>query len=189
MKRIVATIKEGPNYVFHLAALACAGFRSDYTDIYEATVPADDLETLRKYGSRTNFGLGSGHGGDLPGLLVFETGFTWKYPSYEIVLCSALKDGPQANSLGYERNTFYHDYDLGWTTDFISHEVGTHIMMKIMVAEAALGKHEYGMSPQYHCEEFRAVYEEVSAREPGVTPARLLSEGLYAFKARYPEAV
>lgn len=55
-------------------------------------------------------------------------GIDFKVPEYQIVLVSAIKNGPNANSLGYDRNVFYSDNELEWTIDFISHEVGTHIM-------------------------------------------------------------
>ncbi len=327
MKRVLVTIQKGPNYVFHLAALAGAGFRSEYTDAYRHTVSPEDLETLTKYSSRINFGFGSDHGGDLAGLLVFEpaylnmesvrevreyfdlldqafrtgdysdfldryrvahaelkdfmfhvdkcwlkgfeasaaairelgqvyvrsfytydmkvypleaakmagtasklnqffrerdiigkweevTGFTWKYPGYEIILCSALKGGPNANSLGYQKNTFYYGYDFDWTTDFISHEVGTHILISVMnevnsskaydqylVYRAyedlarfynfkVLGRDTlYGIGPQYHCDEFQAIYSEIAVNEPGISPAALLAKGIETFRARYPGVI
>jgi hypothetical protein len=59
------------------------------------------------------------------------TGIDFKVSEYQIVLVSAIKNGPNANSLGYDRNVFYSENDLKWTIDFISHEVGTHIMFDI----------------------------------------------------------
>jgi hypothetical protein len=59
------------------------------------------------------------------------TGIDFKVTEYQIVLVSAIKNGPNANSLGYDRNVFYSENDLKWTIDFISHEVGTHIMFDI----------------------------------------------------------
>jgi len=324
LKQVLAALDKGPNYIFHLAALASAGFRSDYVDTYARTVAPEDLQALRKHGGRLDFGFGSGHGGDLASLLIFHpayldldsvnafaefftlldegfragdfsrflqrysrehaelrnwvfhvdqrwlssvqasrdvirelggayvrslpayesevwpvespkmadvasglnayfrerdvigkweevTGLTFKYPVYRIILCSALKDGPQANSLGYEKNTFYYGSDFGWLTDFVSHEVGTHILIglaKEMMATGpfdylayrahenlarfynfrVLGKDKlYGMSPQYHCEEFLSVYAAISARESGITPSGMFREGLDLFRTRYPE--
>jgi hypothetical protein len=59
------------------------------------------------------------------------TGIDFKVTEYQIVLVSAIKNGPNANSLGYDRNVFYSENDLEWTIDFISHEIGTHIMFDI----------------------------------------------------------
>ncbi|MDK2886467.1 MAG: hypothetical protein PWP54_1025 [Thermosipho sp. (in: thermotogales)] len=56
------------------------------------------------------------------------TGIDFKVSEYQIVLVSAIKNGPNANSLGYDRNVFYSENDIELTIDFISHEVGTHIM-------------------------------------------------------------
>lgn len=325
MKQIMAVMDEGPNYVFHLAALACAGFRSDYADAYAGSVSSEDLEVLRKHSGRIDFGFGSGRGGDLAALLVFHPAYldldsarafeeffalldeglltgdcrgfldrysvahakladwtfhvdagwlakhaasrdairelgvvyvrsfgtyhdevwpleapkmagvaarlnehfrdkdiigkwedvtrrTFKYPGYRIILCSALKNGPTANSLGYEKNTFYYGDDFGWMVDFISHEVGTHILMEVNKALMASEEYEeylvyrayenlarfynskvlgkdrlYGMSPQHHCDEFRAAYSEIADREPGMTPERLLRQGVDLFRARYPD--
>jgi hypothetical protein len=324
VKSILVAVDKGPNYIFHLAALACAGFRSDYVDEYARTVAPGDLEILRRHGDRLNFGFGSGHGGDLASLLVFHpayldldsvqefreffalldgglatgtfarflaryskehdelrnwtfevderwlspfrgsrdvigelggvyertlpaydsavwpvesgkmagaaerlngyfaerdmigkweevTGLTFKCPTYRIILCSALKDGPNANSLGYEKNTFYYGYGFDWTTDFISHEVGSHILVDVWKEAMASGGSDYlayravenlarfynfrvlgketlyGMSGQYYCDEFRSVYAEIAARESCIEPGRLFREGLDLFRARYPD--
>ena len=241
MKGVIAVLEIGANYVFHLAAVARAGFESDYASTYEHTVNPADRAILVTHRDRINFAVGSGQGGDLDGLLIFQpgylnldsketyreyfdlldqgfstgdysgflkrfpnpenwmlefdelylsrfaasrdtirelggvyirsldsylesvwpiesskmepvlfdlnrhfasfdvigrwekvTGITFKYDTYLMVLCSALKNGPTANSLGYEKNTFYYGHDLEWMKDFISHEVGTHILIDIM---------------------------------------------------------
>ncbi len=56
----------------------------------------------------------------------------FKFDYYEIVLCSAIENGPNANSLGYERNMFYSGHDFAFMTQFISHEVGTHILIDLI---------------------------------------------------------
>lgn len=53
----------------------------------------------------------------------------FKFPNYQIVLCSAIKNGANANSLGYERTVFFSQGDIAMTLDFISHETGTHILI------------------------------------------------------------
>ena len=49
---------------------------------------------------------------------------------YEIVLCYANKNGPDYNSLGYDSNLFYFDKSFKKTWQFLSHEIGTHILIK-----------------------------------------------------------
>jgi len=245
-KRIQATVELGPNYIFHLAALAGAGFRSDYADRYEATVEGGDLDTLRAYGARlawadgrtgeltapavflpVHLRLGSaeqldeyfrllgqalGRGqtapflrrygerlrltadwvesvddqwlrvqastpglcegleqlagvwvrnfaryaaevwpAELPGVQAAAarlnarlekkdiigrwerlTGETFRSDLYEIVLVSALKGGPNANSVGYDRNVFWSGSDPPWLEQFVSHETGTHLLIGVL---------------------------------------------------------
>lgn len=92
---------------------------------YESVVWPEQLKKLREKSAIINRELG--------GLNLIErweklTGIDFKVTEYQIVLVSAIEGGPNANSLGYDRNVFYSDTDLNWTIDFISHEVGTHIM-------------------------------------------------------------
>jgi len=47
---------------------------------------------------------------------------------YHISLCRYNGDGPDANSLSFDRNLFYAGSDDGYLFDFISHEVGTHLL-------------------------------------------------------------
>lgn len=48
------------------------------------------------------------------------TGVQWKTDRYQIVLVSAIKDGPRANSLGYDRNVFYAYEDFDSMVRFIA---------------------------------------------------------------------
>lgn len=57
------------------------------------------------------------------------TGVKFKTDDYQIVLYSANKNGPSANSLGYDRNAFYYGKDINMMVQFISHEVGTHLLI------------------------------------------------------------
>ncbi len=57
------------------------------------------------------------------------TGKEFKAERYHILLCSALQNGPNANSMGYDKVVFWSGRDLEWTIDFISHEVGTHLLV------------------------------------------------------------
>lgn len=46
---------------------------------------------------------------------------------YKIFLCHSNENGPNANSLSFDKNVFYAFYDEAYTKDFISHEIGTHL--------------------------------------------------------------
>ncbi|WP_153019733.1 hypothetical protein [Kosmotoga arenicorallina] len=59
------------------------------------------------------------------------TGKSFKAKKYEIVLVSAIEGGPNANSLGYSKNVFYSESESSFMIDFISHEVGTHILSDV----------------------------------------------------------
>ena len=48
---------------------------------------------------------------------------------YEIVVCYASKNGPDYNSLGYNGNLVYFDKPFDRTWQFISHEIGTHLLI------------------------------------------------------------
>lgn len=60
------------------------------------------------------------------------TGREFRTPGCKIILCSALKNGPNANSMGYDRIVFWSGQELNWTLDFISHEIGTHLMIDVV---------------------------------------------------------
>lgn len=56
-------------------------------------------------------------------------GMSFAAPLYDITLCYANKNGPDYNSLGYGGNLIYYDKPLEKTYQFISHEIGTHLMI------------------------------------------------------------
>lgn len=143
---------------------------------------------------------------DLIGKWEEVTGKTWRRPNYQIRLCAALQRGPQANSLAYDVNTFYYVQDMEWMKDFISHEVGTHILIddnrEVMRSDKydqwlvyrgfenlarffnfmVLGKERlYEMGPHYSVIEFERIYREVAAGEIGITPRELLVKGIEEF--------
>ncbi len=68
-KPIVATVEVGPNYIFHLMAVAGVGFESEYATTYGASVEPEDLETLRALHGRLIFQ--DGHGGELASIALF----------------------------------------------------------------------------------------------------------------------
>ncbi len=54
-------------------------------------------------------------------------------PSYDILLVSAMQNGPSANSLAFDLNTFRADdskQTLDYLRIFIPHEVGTHLFVR-----------------------------------------------------------
>jgi hypothetical protein len=57
------------------------------------------------------------------------TGETFLKDKYYILLCYASKNGPDANSLSYDKNVFYYDSSDEYIREFVSHEVGTHVLI------------------------------------------------------------
>jgi hypothetical protein len=58
-------------------------------------------------------------------------GIPFEAKSYEIALCYANKNGPDYNSLGYSGNLFYYDKPFLKTCQFLSHEIGTHLLIDL----------------------------------------------------------
>ena len=130
------------------------------------------------------------------------TGREFKFGNYYIILCSAIKNGPNANSLGYERNVFYHDARFDYMTQFISHETGTHILIDVLKevynskefengvlygGYQSLAKFyntiilrnknlEYSM-PNFHDQEYLEIYDEIYHKNRNINPADLLVKG------------
>jgi len=72
------------------------------------------------------------------------TGLKFQSHKFEVVLYSANKNGPGANSLSYDRDAFY--YALSNTEDllqFICHEVGTHILINSLIAIMKMDRFEF----------------------------------------------
>lgn len=317
LKRVRAVVEAGPNYIFHLMAVARNGFDSDYADKYRDSVnPADilvleeqrrelsfrdggsgnltylliffpaylNLDTrasLEEYFALLNSGLESGdcsgfyaryedafdrqrdwtHSVGPEWLLrthreyndairrlgeVYTANFTpymtrvwpveskdmqavasqlnpyledvdligrwerllgieFKVHPYEIVLCSAIKNGPSANSLGYERNVFYSGDDMDYIKKFISHEVGTYILFPVLrdlpserdpslaykafeslarfYNSLALGtKDLYPMGTYYDADRFFSIYEDIHRTCPGMSPKEMILEGMARYR-------
>ncbi len=130
------------------------------------------------------------------------TGIVFKFDRYEIVLSNALEGGPNANSLGYERNLYYPGADLERAVQFISHETGTHLLVDLF--KAAMRDHPdflqvyrayeclahfysrrvlsepllYEMPAAYEYDRFGQLYETVLRADPAAAPARLLEATL-----------
>ncbi|MBU8933551.1 MAG: hypothetical protein KOO62_06050 [candidate division Zixibacteria bacterium] len=69
-------------------------------------------------------------------------GIEFKADEYEIILCFANKGGSDANSIGYSKNLFYYDKPFDQTCQFLSHEVGSHLLMETYLELAATGEHD-----------------------------------------------
>ncbi len=249
MKEVIATVEMGPNYVFHLLAVAGIGFRSEYGETYAHTVEPGDLAFLREHAGLLWFL--DGRGGALAGKGVFApaylsldtehdfekyfalacrgflgepgpflarygerlrglnawldpmdeayfagvlalgpaadpvtavfrelgavyarnlatyarevwpaerpalerlashlndflrgrgiigawerlTGLPFLFAPYQIVLVSATANGPDMNSLGYDRNVFYAGTDFDDIVHRISHETGSHLLIDLV---------------------------------------------------------
>lgn len=63
------------------------------------------------------------------------TGKTFLKNNYYILLCYTNKNGPDANSLSYDKNIFYYDSPDDYLRDFVSHEVGTHLLCDLILLE------------------------------------------------------
>ena len=108
------------------------------------------------------------------------TGSDFKAESYEIILVSAIEGGPNANSLGYSRNVFYSGSENGFILDFISHEVGTHILSDALF--------EFLKSPSIESEkmaEFYSAYECLSQFLNSLVLNRKLSYDLKQFNSKH----
>ncbi len=320
-KHVKAVVEIGPNYTFHLMAVARIGFDSDYADRYQDTVAADDIAFLQKYRKMLTFGMGSG--GDLVDIMIgfpayfnlesraaweeyfsllkngltngdfkpfierfadplkrmetwvnvvidekallpfmayreaitrlgkiaknnFEvyidkvwkieepklsavaaaindsyknsgrirqweelTGLNFKFDVYHIVLCSAIKNGPDANSMGYDRVAFYHESPLEEIIQFISHEIGTHILIDDFRKLAAQNRFDYpnlyeameclayfyntltldDPRPAYahrlsnfHPAEYLKIYKSLHEADSEISPSELLIKGIEKFQ-------
>jgi hypothetical protein len=310
-KPIVFTRRIGPNYLWHLLAVARIGYDSDYAERFAATVETEHIQVLERYASRLAFA--NDQGGDLTGFFTFlpswlhvdspselaryfevlrgccrsgslrafeeafgsadwsdpfmrhvpgivlsmapddlsavdelsrvymenydryadvvwpeaysamekretdlqawadrrdyvaawEATFSTEFiaPKYEIVLCYSNSNGPDYNSLGYSGNLFYYDKDCERTWQFVSHEVGTHLLYSTMLAASQEESHSraslyrayevmamffnrrvlglpelaYDMPASYRHDELLRLYSE-TFRE-GMSPAVLLRRG------------
>jgi hypothetical protein len=58
-------------------------------------------------------------------------GVPFAMPRYEFILCGANQGGPDYNSVGYGRTVFYYDKPFLRTCQFLSHEIGTHLLFEV----------------------------------------------------------
>ncbi len=74
------------------------------------------------------------------------TGLKFSAPSYRILLVSAMQHGPCANSLAFDTNTFPAGDDdkmMYYYKHFISHEVGTHLLVPFTINKVRNQKWQY----------------------------------------------
>ena len=177
---------------------------------YVASVWPAELPRIQAVAHHLN-GFLSGR--DLIALWENATGLTFLSDSYSIVLVSAIQNGPNANSLSYDRNVFYSGSDFGWMCNFINHEVGTHILIDLYRKALSEGRwpfdlcykayenlarfyngrilqkaHLYTMPPQYDHERFGEIFSDLLADTPDLTPEQLYQGGMdrYSSGPRFP---
>jgi hypothetical protein len=108
---------------------------------YHVNVWPIEKEKLGKAAATMNNGLKRL---DLINRWEMVTGSKFKFDEYQIVLYSANKNGPNANSFGYNRNAFYYlPDDIDITIQFISHETGTHILIDSLSYVIQMNRFEY----------------------------------------------
>jgi hypothetical protein len=308
----------GPNYVFHLAAVARIGFDSEYADKYAGSVDESDLGFLQRHRDLLTFGMGSGselvtiflflpayfdlrseahfaeyfllldegcatgafqaffnryavefgrlslwiakaefekdisgiihhretigklgeivmrnlpvyrdsvwpvesakieemslaiskHFATLDPISAWEkiSGIDYKLDCFRATLVSAIKNGPNANSLAYDTVVFHHDRPLDYMVQLIQHEIGSHILNETMRQVADLEKYEWKtLYAAYEClakhynqmlldteqlayslaalreEQFLPIYHCVHKTQPTITPRELLLRGLESY--------
>jgi hypothetical protein len=84
------------------------------------------------------------------------TGSVFSRPCFSIELASAMKGGPNANSLGYGRVVFWSGTALEWMCDFISHEIGIHLIFPAYRELLLSGNQDSRIL--YHANECLAMY-------------------------------
>jgi hypothetical protein len=134
-------------------------------------------------------------------------GRAFEFDVFEIVLCSAIKNGTDANSLGYDRVIFYNGSDRDTMTEFISHEIGTHIFIGMLKDVFGTGEFEFPIlyegyellsryyntiilnkSPlsypmsTFHVPEYLEIYQRLHEAKPSISPENLLIEGIRSFQ-------
>ncbi len=137
------------------------------------------------------------------------TGIGYKLDRFRALLVSAIKNGPNADSLAYDTVVFHHDRPLDYTTQLIQHEIGTHILNETMKQAAESDKYEWNtLYAAYEClakhynqrligreelvyslaalreAQFLPIYRRIHEAEPALTPRELLLRGLDSYVSR-----
>lgn len=135
-------------------------------------------------------------------------GRRFKCGLYQIVLCSAIQNGPNANSLGYDRNVFYSGGKISKTLQLISHETGTHLLIDEFMRLISSNRFQYSTvyaayeclckfynslilrrMPDYKMTQFNEsgylpVYKKLYASFPKPDPARMLVTAIRELQKR-----
>ena len=129
--------------------------------------------------------------------------------NYQIILFSSNKNGPNANSLGYERNTFYYGNDPEFIIQFISHEVGTHLLIENYHEVMQMNQFEfselYGAFENlaefysvdfilknknpligYDVETYYTIYQNLYEQNKNITPNEFMIKGLERYNNENP---
>jgi hypothetical protein len=134
-------------------------------------------------------------------------GVEFRSPGYTILLTSALKNGPNANSLGYDCNIFYSETNYDWMRQFVSHEVGTHILIDILNEVGNSGEFEWQLVyggfeclakffnqmilhqeelvyklPKFHDEQLIPIFKSIYRQDSTLEPRKLLVTALGTFE-------
>jgi hypothetical protein len=133
------------------------------------------------------------------------TGLSFKTPEFRVELCAAIENGPNANSISYDRVMFYSETPFPKMLHFISHEIGTHILIDLLKEQRQSGRFPwpelyaacetlakfyntlvigeeqlaYDMSA-FRDSERVAVYRKLYREHPAWSPSELLVAGLEA---------
>lgn len=136
------------------------------------------------------------------------TGIDYKLVCFRATLVSAIKNGPNADSLAYDTVVFHHDRPFDYMVQLIQHEIGTHILNKTMrqiadgekyewntlyAAYECLAKHynqiligaemlAYSLAPLREGQ-FLPIYHRLHKAQPTITPRELLLQGLDSYLA------
>jgi hypothetical protein len=135
IKSKIRLVKKYSNVVTRLGRIY-----KNYYRIYHMTVWPQEKEKLEKTAKLINIEF---QRRDLITVWENMVGLQFKTNDYQIVLFSANRNGPSANSLGYERNAFYYGQDVDHMVKFISHEVGTHLLIDDMWQVLQMNRFEY----------------------------------------------
>jgi hypothetical protein len=116
-------------FVRHLDAIReTAGVILHNFSQYEESIWPEERQELEAVAGRVNKALGKR---DYIGEWETITDLRFKSDHYDILLCSAIEGGPNANSIGYDQVIFFHRTPFDKLIQFISHEIGTHLLIDI----------------------------------------------------------
>lgn len=135
------------------------------------------------------------------------TGQTFKADAYYILMCRAIEGGPNLISLSYDRSAFYSDAQFSFFNKFISHQVGSHILIDIFADALKSGIYKFGdlytayenlvefyncqvlkvtyfyntMCDRYGTDEYMKIYNQIYEQNNNISPKDMLSLGIEAF--------